>query len=101
MTAQQPATIDVPVYLVVEPEWRTGNYFRDEKGRQILGGGKVVKHTQNKPAVSRSGVVTKITLRMPASAFLPLEPSAIVIVGESDTETIVVTADAPEMGDAS
>lgn len=93
MSAPQPQSIDVPVYLLVEPTW--SEWSRDDSGRPVLTGGKVVKATQKKPSVPREGVAVKITLRVPASAFLPLQPEAVVVLRESDAETIVVEASDP------
>lgn len=97
MVQPQPDHVDVPVYLLVEPVWRDAHFWRDEKGRAHLDGAKVVKATQGRPTVGRrGGVITKITLRIPAGAFLPLEPHAVVHVGLDDLETVVIEADAPE-----
>lgn len=96
MSRKQPTSVDVPVYLVVEPTWSGG---RDGQGRPILGGGKVVKHTVTPPSLQRSGVAVKITLRIPASSFLPLQPEAVVVLRETDIETVVVEAEHPEYED--
>lgn len=97
MSDKQPTSVDVPVYLLVEPTWKDRRWFGDSQGRPILEGGKVVKHTQSKPSIQREGVAVKITLRIPAGAFLPLQPEAIVVLRETDIETIVVEAEAPEL----
>lgn len=45
---------------------------------------KVVGVTQRKPTITHEGsVVVKIKLAIPQGAFVPLEPSAIVVVPES------------------
>lgn len=99
---EQPTHVDVPVYLLVEPTWRDHRYSwnKDDQGRQILDGAKVVKATQKRPSVGpKGGVITKITMRFEAGAFLPLQPEAIVVIGVNDSETIVVTTEAPEPDD--
>lgn len=98
MSDTQPTSVDVPVYLLVQPEWKD-RYYSDAQDRPILKGAKVVKHTQQKPRVDREGVAVKITLRIPAGAFLPLQPEAIVVLRETDIETIIVEAEAPELDD--
>lgn len=98
MTAsQQPKTVDATVYLQVDPEWRAG-YWRDASDNLILGGAKVVRHTLQRPTKPKPGtVLVKVTLRVPAGAFLPLRPGAVVIVPESLTETtpVEVTVEDP------
>lgn len=98
MTDRQPETIDVTTHLLVQPEWRD-RYWKDAQGRPILQGGKVVKATQGRPSVPREGVAVKVTLRIPASAFLPLMPEAVIIVGADDVETITVEASDPRADD--
>ena len=91
MPMRQPATIDVVVYLVVEPRFK-GTWASDDKGRPILDSAKVVRALKNRPDfVDHGGVTTKLTLRMPSSVFLPLEPTAIVEVLEGDVETYATT----------
>jgi hypothetical protein len=91
----QPTHVDVDFYVVAEPQWKDRRWYTDTQDRPILQGAKAVKITQARPTVTKGGVVTKLTLRFPASAFLPLQPEAIVEVGPSDAETIVVTATNP------
>lgn len=95
MNDKQPTHVDVEVYLVAEPTWRDRRYWKDDQGRPVLEGAKVVKATQGRPSVSKDGVVTKLTLRFPASAFLPLQPEAIVVIAPGDAETIQVEAHDP------
>lgn len=94
----QPEHVDVPVYLVIEPRWK--RYGKDEKDRPILESGKVVKSTQSRPTVGpEGGVVTKITLRIAAEAFLPLQPEAVIHIDPGNAEVVEVTADSPEASD--
>lgn len=45
---------------------------------------RVVKSTQNRPAVTEPGcTVVKIKIRMPKAAFEPLQPEAVVTIPES------------------
>lgn len=96
MTEPQPNRVSGTFYVTLEPEW--SNWYKDEDGNYLLVGAKAVKVTQKKPnTVPQSGaVVTKMTLDLPASAFLPLMPVAEVRVEPGQTETVVV-----EMGDPS
>lgn len=59
------------VFLQVRPDPRYSNELR------------AVKSTQREPDVVEPGcVVVKIRLRLPAAAFLPLQPEAVVTVPE-------------------
>lgn len=88
---QQPDHVDVAVYLLVEPRWK--HYGKDDQGRPILDSGRVVKATQSRPTVGRAGgVITKVTLRIDAAAFLPLQPEAVVHVHAGNAETVEVEA---------
>lgn len=91
----QPKTVDATFYAQVEPEWRTWGY--QPNGDPVLTGAKVVTITQQRPKKPKPGtVMVKLTLRLPANAFLPLRPEAIVVVPETLTETTVeVLADDP------
>lgn len=92
MPEKQPNYVDVSTYLVIEPEWKPTWHGKDHADRPILKGGKVTKHTIQKPNVTRGGVVTKITLRIDAGCFLPLQPEAVVHVHAGNAETIEVDA---------
>lgn len=102
MSGVQPASVDVPVYLLVEPTWgdRRRSWERDDQDRPILLGAKVTKATQGRPTVPRDGgVVMRLTLRVPAGAFLPLQPEAVVVVSMNDLETVMVEAVDPRDGE--
>ena len=91
----QPSYVDVDFYVVVEPEWKNRRWSSDAQDRPILEGAKATKITQGKPNVTKGGVVTKLTLRFPASSFLPLQPEAIVVIQPGEAETITVEAHDP------
>ena len=95
----QPDHVDIAVYLLVEPRWQ--HYGKDDQGRPILSGGRVVKATQQRPTVGKAGgVITKVTLRIDAGAFLPLQPEAVVHIHPGNAETVeVVALDAREGGE--
>lgn len=93
-TDKQPSHVDVDFYVVVEPQWKHRHYA-DAQGRPILDGARAAKITQTKPTVTKGGVVTKLTLRFPASSFLPLQPEAVVVIQPGEAETITVTAHDP------
>lgn len=95
MSRSQPAHIDATVYLQVEPTWYP-HWVYDANGERVLEGGKVMRATQTRPDKPIPGsVVCKVTLRMPATAFLPLRPEAVVVVPEGMTEPITVEANDP------
>ncbi|MCZ9884113.1 hypothetical protein [Arthrobacter sp. B2a2-09] len=56
---------------------------------------RVIKSTQRKPAVLEPGcVVVKVRIRVPAAAFEPLTPEAVVTVPESLIQhTVQATAE--------
>ena len=93
---QQPEYVDISAYLVLEPSWH--NHRRDDQGRLILEGGKVAKITQQRPSVTRGGVVTRVTFRVDAGAFLPLQPEAVVHIHPGNAETVTVEATDPREG---
>lgn len=92
MPVPQPKTVDATFYAQVEPSWSSWQTGPD--GAKLLEAAKVVAITQKRPERPRRGVVIcKLTLRLPASAFLPLTPEAIVVVPEGATEVIHVEVD--------
>jgi hypothetical protein len=69
---------DATFYAQVEPTW---SYGRDRNGDHTVNGAKVVGLTQKTPDNPRRGViVTKLTIRIPDAAFMPLRPEAIVVI---------------------
>jgi hypothetical protein len=84
--------IDATFYAQVQPQFY---YFR---GEERVRSAKVVGLTQQRPANPRRGVVvTKLTIRIPEAAFLPLRPEAIVVIPEDMTAPypVEVTAEDP------
>lgn len=102
-TLQQPRTVDASVYLQVEPTWRDGRWERDANGELVLDGAKVARMTLGRPPRPKPGtVLVKVVLRLPAVAFLPLRPEAIVVVPEAMVEGVpleVVAVDPGADGD--
>jgi hypothetical protein len=97
---QQPEHVDVDVYLLVEPRWADTRYSRgsDAQGRPVLEGGKVVKATQSRPTVGKAGgVIAKVTMRIDAGCFLPLQPEAVIHIHPGNAETIEVEAIDPRI----
>lgn len=97
--SNQPEYVDVATYLVIEPKWGTGYYSTDDQGRPLLEGGRVTKHTITRPNITHGGVVTKITLRIDAGCFLPLQPEAVVHINAGNAEVIEVEAVDPREGE--
>ena len=93
-------TIDVPVYLQVEPRRRAWNYDtrrNDGPARDAA----VVATTARRPAKPRAGtVVVKVTLRIPAAAFEPLRPEAVVVIPTDLTEPHPIEVEAQDPTDA-
>ena len=84
--------IDATFYAQVEPE------FYRAFGEERVRGAKVVGLTQKRPDRPRRGViVTKLTIRIPEGAFLPLRPEAVVVIPEDMTAPypVEVTAEDP------
>jgi hypothetical protein len=82
--------VDATFYAQVEPEWGYA-YAGDED--KPLRAAKVANVTQKRPTHPKPGtVLVKLTLRIPAAAFYPLRPEAIIIVPESLTEATPVEA---------
>lgn len=90
----QPSHVTANVYLQVEPEWAA--WMID--GVPVLRGAKAVNLTKRMPREQRGGtVLVKLAIRLPAAAFLPLRPSAVVIIPDNLTiaEPIEVTVEDP------
>lgn len=88
----QPSHVDATFYAQVEPEW---SRWVDSNGERSLRGAKVVTITQNRPGKQRGGtVLVKLTVRVPAGAFLPLKPEAIVVIPDDMTVTEPIEVEA-------
>ncbi len=84
----QPSHVDATFYAQVEPDWSRYVYGDGEK---LLEGAKVVQITQKRPTRPRGGtVLLKLTVRVPAGAFLPLRPEAVVTIPDGMTVTTPV-----------
>lgn len=84
----QPSHVDATFYAQVEPEWR--GYVSGTGDRRLVGA-KVVRLTQNRPEQPKGGtVLVKLTVRVPAGAFLPLRPEAVVVIPDDMTVTTPV-----------
>lgn len=91
----QPKTVTATFYVQVEPEW--SKWKRTGDNEVVLDGAKASRITLRRPDNPLPGVViTRLTLELPASAFLPLQPQVVVAVPEFATETIEVTASHPD-----
>jgi hypothetical protein len=86
--------VDATFYAQVEPDWGWAPSGQDRPVR----GAKVVAITQKRPGKQKSGtVLTKLTIRLPKAAFMPLRPEAIVVIPEdmTVTEPVEVIAEDP------
>jgi len=89
--------VDVPVYVQVEPEW--GHRFAGDE-EAPLRSAKFARATKTRPDRPVPGtVLMKLTLRIPAGAFYPLRPEAIVIVPESLTDATPIEVFAEHPGE--
>jgi len=93
MTRQQPAFVDATFYVQVRPIW--DRWGSDIAGNKIIEGAKLANVTIAKPGQQQSGtVLVKMTIRVPAGAFLPLAPEAVVVIPEDMTITSPIEAEA-------
>jgi hypothetical protein len=75
------STHDATFYVQIEPVW--SNWRKDKHGDKALESIKAIAITQQRPKSQRPGtVLTKLTVRVPEGAFLPLRPEAVVVVPE-------------------
>lgn len=95
MPQPQPEFVEATFYAVIQPEW--DRYWKDDRDRPLLKGARLERTLQNRPAkVAGDAVVTRLTLRVDASALLPLQPQAVIHITTDDVEIIHVVADHPD-----
>lgn len=97
MPYPQPKNVEATFYVQLEPEW--SNYWRDADGEAVLSGVSAARMTKKRPDRPKSGTVTaKLTMVLPASAFLPLRPAAVITVPADALETtpLEVIVERPE-----
>lgn len=83
----QPDHVDATFYAQVVPVW---NSWQKIDGIRKLDSAKVVRITQAKPDHPESGaVVVKLTIRVPASSFLPFTPEIIAVLPEDEDPAVV------------
>lgn len=83
------------VYLQVAPEYK--RWMADHSNPASIDGARVVGSTQRKAAKPRPGVVeVKLTIELPAAAFVPLAPEAVVTVPEDMTAAHPVVVEAQD-----
>ena len=89
MSADGNGYVDVACYAQVDPTWRYGN--RDLA--KSLQGASVVRLTQTHPRQPIGGtLLIKLALRIPASAFLPLQPGVVVVPVDATMPTLAEVA---------
>lgn len=95
MTAQ-PQHVETSFHIVVTPEW--SRHLKDGAGRPVLTGIKAERITKGRPDTVRGGgITTKIGLVIDASAFVPLQPEAVIRIGAHEVEVIHdITATSPD-----
>jgi len=84
--------VDATFYAQVEPRWYSDWRMRDGKEPD---GAAVLRISARAPRRPIGGTITvKLTIRIPAAAFMPLRPEAIVVVPESMTEANPIIVEA-------
>lgn len=79
MPAQQPHNVEATFYVQIEPSW--SHWQTDADGEAVLQSASAVRITKTRPGRPKPGTVTaKLTMVLPASAFLPLRPVAVITV---------------------
>lgn len=86
MAYPQPKTVEATFYVQLEPDW--SHYMRDADGESVLVAASAARMTKKRPDRPKPGTVTaKLTMVLPASAFLPLRPAAVITVPADALET--------------
>lgn len=94
----QPSHVDATFYVQLSPEW--SRYQRDPAGNRVLERAKFANATIQKPQAQKSGtVLLKLTVRVPAGAFLPLSPEAVVVIPDGMTVTEPIAVEASDPGE--
>lgn len=74
--SQQPEMVETTVYVQLDPKRHP--YYSDR-----IQGMRLVTATSKKPEQLRGRIVVALKVRLPASVFEPLEPSATITLDES------------------
>ena len=81
--------VDTTFYAQVEPSWG----YNQPGFTKSLRGASVVRLTQTHPRQPIGGtVLVKLSLRIPAAAFLPLQPPAVVVPQDSAQPVLLEVA---------
>lgn len=100
MAYPQPKNVEATFYVQLEPEW--SHYQHDADGEAVLSGASAARMTKKRPDRPKSGTVTaKLTMVLPAGAFLPLRPAAVITVPADALETTPVEVIVGAIEDAS
>lgn len=94
-----PGVVQCDVFLQVQPEFRSRYDSAQGRARAYVDKIKVVGYTQTRPTKPKSGVVVvTLTLQLHESAFLPLEPAAVISIpnGLVGGPVIAVTVENPD-----
>lgn len=95
-----PRYVDATFYAQLAPVW--GDYYQRTRNLDhpnALQGAKMVRHTVTKPQRPAPGtVLVKLTVRVPAAAFYPLRPEAVVVIPEDMTLTTPIEIVASDPG---
>jgi hypothetical protein len=87
--------VDATFYVQVSPTW--GHQYAGDEERPLRGA-SFVRASKTRPERQLPGtVLAKLTLRIPAGAFYPLRPEAVIVIPDSMVELapVEVTASDP------
>lgn len=90
------------VYLIVEATRSNYPPADPETGLRQVGSVKVVGSRQSRPSrLERDQIAVKVTLDVPASAFNPITPTAVVTIPEDLTLRLPIEVEATDANDVS
>ncbi|MGN8049573.1 hypothetical protein ACTJKO_07750 [Curtobacterium sp. 22159] len=93
-------TVKATAFLQIEPEWSPLAYGSDRDNPASVRCAKAVAITQKRSKSPRPGTVeVKITIEIPAGAFVPLRPEATVVIPEELITAHPIVVEAADAGE--
>lgn len=101
MTARTPdGFVDAAAYLVVEGTRSRYRPVDPENGLRRVDGARIFAMRVGRPTrLERDQVAVKVTVRLPAAAFDPLQPTALITVPEDLIQRGPIEVDAADATD--
>lgn len=101
MNAQTPrGFVDAAAYLVVEASRSRYGSANAETGLRPVDGTRIVAMRVGRPSrLEKDQVAVKVTVRLPAAAFDPLQPTALITVPEDLIQRGPIQVDAADATD--